>query len=107
MRKTFDLGKHEMQIEINIEVLSTERDGINMLNHSGKKSYLNSYMLIHSISSLEDITLDKRNIMIEDINSSHILDNNNITNSISNNINTINNNNSHKFNEKKIIMNMI
>jgi hypothetical protein len=40
-----------MQIEINIEVLSTERDGINMLNHSGKKSYLNSYMLIHSISS--------------------------------------------------------
>ena len=45
--------------------------------------------------------------MIEDINSSHILDNNNITNKISNNINTININNSHKFNEKIIIMNMI
>ena len=102
MSKTFDLGKHEMQIEINIEVLSTERDGINMLNHSGKKSYLNSYMLIHSISSLEDITLDKRNIMIEDINSSHILDNNNITNNSGINNNTINNsNNNNKFYEKK------
>ena len=102
MRKTFDLGKHEIQSEINIEVQPTERDGIKMLNHSGKKSYLNSYMSIHSISSLADVTQDKRNIMIEDINSTHILDNNNITNSISNNINTINNsNNNNKFYEKK------
>jgi len=90
MRKTFEFPKHEIQSEINIEVQPTERDGINMLNHSTKKSYMNSYMSIHSISSLDDVTQDnKRNIIIDDLNSSHIINkNNNSSNNNSNNNST-------------------
>ena len=99
MKKTFDLGKNEIKSEINIEVQPTERDGINMLNHSGKKSIINSYLSIHSISSLEDVTQDKKNIKIEDLNTSNILENtNNSNNKNKNNNEKIYNDNDKKYN---------
>ena len=51
---------------------------------------MNSYMSIHSISSLDDVTQDnKRNIIIDDLNSSHIINkNNNSSNNNSNNNST-------------------
>ena len=99
IKKTFDLGKNEIKSEINIEVQPTERDGINMLNHSGKKSIINSYLSIHSISSLEDVTQDKKNIKIEDLNTSNILENtNNSNNKNKNNNEKIYNDNDKKYN---------
>ena len=99
IKKTFDLGKNEIKSEINIEVQPTERDGINMLNHSGKKSIINSYLSIHSISSLEDVTQEKKNIKIEDLNTSNILENtNNSNNKNKNNNEKIYNDNDKKYN---------
>jgi hypothetical protein len=51
---------HDKKTDNNIEVQPTERDGINLLNHSMKKSNNNSFS-IESISSISDVTHDIRN----------------------------------------------
>jgi len=59
--------KEDKRTENNIEVQTIQKDGINLLNHSIKKSHNNSFS-IESISSISDVTHDIRN-KIEHTNS--------------------------------------
>ena len=59
LKTNADTGKFDKRTEYNIQVQPNERDAINLLNHSMKKSD-NSFS-IESISSVNDITHDQNN----------------------------------------------
>ena len=70
--KTNDLIKEEKRNDNNIEVQVTERDGINLLNHSMKKSVTENSFSVESLSSVNDVTHDIRNNVNNRIDSERI-----------------------------------
>ncbi len=70
--KTSDLIKEEKRNDNNIEVQVTERDGINLLSHSMKKSAMENSLSVESLSSVNDVTHDIRNNINNRIDSERI-----------------------------------
>ncbi len=89
---------------INVEVKSKQPDGISLLNYTLKKSEIDSYS-IESLSSINDITHEKKNIKEENLNNEIVFTSPSLRNIIENdndneNYKDKNNNNQHNNNNR-------